>query len=92
MTNAQPKNDFTGNIERFSGFADLYDKYRPAPPAALSTILTQWAQVTRPHLVVDLGCGTGLSTRYWAGKAEQVIGVDPTSDMRAQAEVSFREP
>lgn len=78
--------DFSGNIERFSGFADLYDKYRPAPPAVLASILTQLAQTRSPKLVVDLGSGTGLSTRYWADKAERVIGIEPTLDMRRQAE------
>lgn len=79
--------DFPGNIERFTGFADLYDKYRPAPPAVLADLLTRMANVPRPALVVDLGSGTGLSTRYWADTADQVIGVEPTKDMRAQAEV-----
>lgn len=79
-------NDFSGNIERFTGFADQYDKYRPAPPAILADILCQLVRTDRPRLVVDLGSGTGLSTRYWADKAEQVIGVEPTLDMRKQAE------
>ncbi len=79
--------DFSGNIERFSGFADQYDKYRPAPPTILASILTQLAQTSYLKLVVDLGSGTGLSTRYWADKAEQVIGIEPTRDMRQQAEV-----
>lgn len=90
--------DFTGNIERFSGFADLYDKYRPEPPAILGSILMRLAQTPFPQLVVDLGCGTGLSTRYWADKAQQVIGIEPTADMRHQAKaqtvaqnISYRE-
>lgn len=77
--------DFQGNIERFSGFADVYDKYRPAPPAELSVVLIRLAQVECPQLVVDLGSGTGLSTRYWSGLADQVIGIEPSSDMRRQA-------
>ena len=78
--------DFSGNIERFSGFADQYDKHRPSPPAVLADLLTRMANAPRPTLVVDLGSGTGLSSRYWADKAEQVIGVEPTHDMRKQAE------
>ena len=78
--------DFTGNIERFTGFAPLYDQYRPAPPAILGRFLTTQAQSPHPLLVVDLGCGTGLSTRYWADKAAKVIGLDPTDAMRDQAE------
>lgn len=84
-------NDFSGNIERFSGFADLYDKYRPQPPAVLSELITQWAHLGRPQKVVDLGSGTGLSSRYWAGRAEQVIGIEPTGDMRRQAEAQTTE-
>jgi ubiquinone/menaquinone biosynthesis C-methylase UbiE len=82
--------DFSGNIERFTGFAEVYDKFRPAPPAILAAILTQLAQTPHLNLVVDLGSGTGLSTRYWADKAEQVIGIEPTLDMRRQAEVQTR--
>lgn len=77
--------DFSANLERFSGFAEDYDKYRPQPPAVLADFLSQLAKTTRPNLVVDLGSGTGLSTRYWADRAEQVIGIEPTADMRQQA-------
>jgi ubiquinone/menaquinone biosynthesis C-methylase UbiE len=76
------------NVTRFSGFADIYDRVRPAPPEILAKILTQLAQVDFPHRVIDLGSGTGLSTRYWADKAEQVIGIEPSENMRSQAEAS----
>ncbi len=72
-------------VERFSGFADTYDRYRPEPPEALGEVLSQLADVTTPALVIDLGCGTGLSTRYWAERAGRVIGVDPSEDMLRQA-------
>lgn len=78
--------DFTGNIERFTGFASHYDSHRPAPPAVLGSLLSTLAQTPRPALVVDLGCGTGLSTRYWTDKADQVVGIEPTDSMREQAE------
>ena len=74
------------NVERFMGFADVYDTYRPRPPLAVLDILTQLADVLRPALVVDLGSGTGLSTAIWAERAAKVIGVEPSADMRAQAE------
>ncbi len=86
------------NWQRFTGFADVYDAYRPRPPAALADVLGALAGVARPSLVVDLGSGTGTSTRYWAERAERAIGVEPSADMRRQAEavtsavnVSFRE-
>lgn len=90
MTNEA--NEFAANIARFSGFADTYDNFRPSPPLVLREILTRFVQMERPELVVDLGCGTGLSTRYWSDYAEQVIGVDPTEDMLRQAEERTTDP
>ncbi len=77
--------DFAANIERFTGFADHYDRYRPSPPEALAGLLGQFLGQERPRLVVDLGCGSGLSTRHWSARADAVIGVDPTDAMLAQA-------
>jgi SAM-dependent methyltransferase len=77
--------DFSGNIARFSWSAEIYAEHRPSPPEVLAEILTGFAGIARPALVVDLGCGTGLSTRYWAARADQVIGIDPTDAMRSQA-------
>jgi ubiquinone/menaquinone biosynthesis C-methylase UbiE len=72
-------------VERFTGFAEVYDQYRPSPPAELGDILTQMIHMQVPALVVDLGCGTGLSTRFWADRARQVIGIDPNEEMLAVA-------
>jgi len=95
---SQKSEGFDGNIERFSGFSDLYNRYRPAPPEILGRLLMDLAKTSRPRLVVDLGSGTGLSTRYWADLAEQVIGIEPSEDMRQQAQrqtkaenVAYRE-
>ena len=74
-----------GNLSRFSGFAGDYDAFRPKPPSTLKDILPLLAQVTRPKRIVDIGSGTGLSTRYWAGTSEVVIGVEPNADMRTEA-------
>jgi SAM-dependent methyltransferase len=74
------------NVERFSGFADTYERYRPTPPAVFIDILTQLAGVAKPARVVDLGCGTGLSTRIWADHAVEVTGIEPNDDMRREAE------
>ena len=35
---------------------------------------------------VDLGSGTGLSARFWADAADQVIGLEPNASMRAVAQ------
>jgi SAM-dependent methyltransferase len=67
------------------GFAERYERYRPRPPAALLDLLPALAGVERPALVVDLGSGTGLSTRFWTDHAEAVVGVEPNPEMRAAA-------
>jgi SAM-dependent methyltransferase len=74
-----------GPSDRGSDWAALYDRHRPSPPAVLAGILTHFAHTTRPRLVVDLGSGTGLSTRYWADRAERVLGLEPAADSRRHA-------
>lgn len=67
------------------GFADVYDASRPAPPDSLLDLLMLVARTDRPRLVVDVGCGTGLATRPWADRAEQVVGVEPNPRMVERA-------
>jgi SAM-dependent methyltransferase len=76
--------DLRPNAQRFAGFADLYDQVRPHPPDALAEVLMTYCRRPSPA-VADLGSGTGLSTRWAAGWAGSVIGVEPSSDMRARA-------
>lgn len=75
----------TGNVERFSGFAGLYDAVRPSPPAELGPLLATYAGAARPA-VVDLGSGSGLSSRWAATWAGSVVGIEPNHEMRALAE------
>ncbi len=77
--------DYSGAAERFSGFAAQYDATRPAPPPVLREMLCAFAQTERPARVVDLGSGTGLSTRFWQAHAERVIGIEVSDDMRREA-------
>lgn len=69
-------------------FAQSYDRFRPRPPRPLLELFCRLAGVERPELVVDLGSGTGLSTRAWVGLAERVVGVEPHDGMRAVAEAT----
>jgi SAM-dependent methyltransferase len=71
--------------ERFSGFAGLYDANRPSPPAVLGPLLACYANAPAPA-VVDVGSGTGLSSRWGASWATSVKGVEPNAEMRTVAE------
>ena len=67
------------NEEKFTGKADLYEKYRPSYPDALVDFLYQNA---RCGCVADIGAGTGKFTRCLMKKPWRVIAVEPNADMR----------
>jgi ubiquinone/menaquinone biosynthesis C-methylase UbiE len=74
------------SVERFTGFADVYDQVRPSPPEAIADLLLQLAKLEMAERVVDLGCGSGLSMMMWAERTRSIIGVEPSGDMRQEAE------
>jgi len=78
------------NIERFYGFGDLYDQNRPGAPKEVIKILTTYL-TNSPQTVMDVGCGTGLSTFIWLDEAEHIIGVEPNDDMRQVALSRWKE-
>lgn len=73
------------NVERFHGFAASYDEHRPRLPATVPRLLARLTEREATR-VIDLGSGTGLSTRAWAGWTREVIGIEPSADMRRMAE------
>ena len=75
--------DRSGYLE--SGFPDIYDRFRPAPPREVLEILAWLCGVERPRLVVDFGSGTGLATRAWAELADEVVGVEANPRMIERA-------
>jgi len=77
------------NETRFSGLADAYGRGRPDYPAVAFERMIDG--LARPLRAVDIGCGTGISTRRLAGFADATTGVDPNREMleaarRASAE------
>ena len=70
----------------FDGLASTYDRYRPGYPEAIIDVLVR--DLSADATVVDVGCGTGISTRAIAprlGVAARVIGIDPGADMIEKA-------
>jgi len=73
------------NIERFSGYAELYNTSRPTPPKIITDIAVKYLG-REPEIVVDLGSGTGISALIWQDLAKTIIGIEPNDDMRSEAE------
>src|SRR5262245_34135131 len=70
---------------RFTGLADVYARSRPDyPKHALDFIVTRCALVAGA-IIVDVGCGTGISSRLLAERGLCVIGIEPNADMRERA-------
>ena len=75
----------TKTLHIFDGFSDLYDDARPILPKELLRILFSYLD-ERPHTIIDLGSGTGLSSRVLSNFSDRVIGIEPNDDMRREAE------
>lgn len=74
------------STERFSGLANIYAASRPTyPPEAVDFIMST-CKVSGSTVMVDIGCGTGISTRLFTERGVKVIGLEPNDDMRKSAE------
>ncbi|HEV8059660.1 MAG TPA: class I SAM-dependent methyltransferase [Gemmataceae bacterium] len=70
---------------RFTGLAHCYARYRPSyPPQAIDCLLCECG-LAACSTVVDIGCGTGISSRLLAERGLRVIGIDPNADMLTTA-------
>lgn len=70
---------------RFTGLAQAYALYRPSYPVEAIDYIVDCCGLDDKSLAVDVGCGTGISSRLLAERGVKVIGVEPNSDMRQQA-------
>jgi SAM-dependent methyltransferase len=70
---------------RFSDLADLYARHRPDYPAGAVDRVIERGGLAGDALLVDVGCGTGISSRQFAERGVRVLGVEPNDSMRARA-------
>jgi len=71
--------------DRFGATADLYDKHRPSYPKGLIDWIVTTSGLAAGAPIADVGCGTGISTRLFASRGFDVLGIDPNEAMLAQA-------
>jgi ubiquinone/menaquinone biosynthesis C-methylase UbiE len=71
---------------RFTGLAGRYAQFRPTYPDLALDFVVSYCRLGPDSLIVDVGSGTGISTRQFASRHIRVIGIEPNADMRAKAE------
>ncbi|MDE7288923.1 MAG: class I SAM-dependent methyltransferase, partial [Oscillospiraceae bacterium] len=74
------------NEEKFTGKADVYDKYRPAYPAELIDWLYE---KNHAETVADIGAGTGIFTKCLSAKPWKITAVEPNADMLEKLSGNF---
>jgi hypothetical protein len=62
---------------RFTGLAGTYAKYRPSYPAQAIEYIWKRCGLGTDLLLVDVGFGTGISTRLFSWLCINVIGIEP---------------
>jgi SAM-dependent methyltransferase len=68
--------------ESFGADADQYDRARPSYPSQLvDDLVAEGSDLA----VLDVGCGTGIAARLFAGRGCRVLGVEPDPRMAAVA-------
>ncbi|MGI9524928.1 MAG: class I SAM-dependent methyltransferase [Hyphomicrobiaceae bacterium] len=76
------------NTQKFDGLADIYDANRPNYPVkAIETILARLPEAFEKRLCLDVGAGTGISTRALARALPdwRIIAIEPNIDMARKA-------
>lgn len=70
----------------YRDYPEIYEEFSSYPyhPDPISVIMTKFS--LKAGTVLDIGSGTGKSSLWLATYAEEVIGVEPESAMRAVAE------
>lgn len=78
--------------DRFTGLGSLYARCRPSyPPEAVDRVVRRCG-LGPGSVLVDVGAGTGISSRLFGERGVRVIGIEPNADMRARAEAEPTPP
>ena len=88
--NASEGKPLSDRTQAFTGLNENYRVHRPGYPSETLDVLRGHVLdgVADPRLLIDVGSGTGISTRALRavfGPGPRVVGVEPGNDMRATA-------
>lgn len=72
------------NVERFSGRAAAYVKYRERyDPKIVLPVLREWCGLAPEWLIADVGAGTGMLSDVFLENGNRVLAIEPNDEMRA---------
>lgn len=89
MNATDPPDGSDGGL--FTGTAWHYARYRPGYPAVFLNDLVQRLGLDGTGRLLDLGCGTGQLTLPLAAHVTEAVGIDPESEMLAEAKRQAQE-
>ena len=86
--------DLSLNADRFTGneYVNTYDSFRPKPPIDILQQALNYLDKPKALSVLDLGCGTGISTEVWSEYADEIVGIEPSEEMLAIARKKNNKP
>jgi SAM-dependent methyltransferase len=73
-------------VDRFTGRAGVYSKYRPGYPAEYIDYLIAANLLAAGSVIADIGAGTGILSRQLLERGLKVLAVEPNADMRKTSE------
>ena len=74
--------------QRFTETVEAYQRYRPDYPSGLVEWILDQAQLQSGDVIMDIGCGTGITSRLFARRWLRVIGVDSNAAMLTAARIA----
>lgn len=77
------------NEERFTGKAEVYNKFRSSYPRELIDYLYTKVGFKSSSVIADIGSGTGILSRLLLERNSKVFAIEPNDDMRKIAEKSL---
>src|SRR2546430_2171337 len=77
---------------RFTPLAASYAQNRPGYPIEAIDFIVSRCRLGQDSILVDVGCGTGISARLFAERSLRVIGIEPNAEMRAAAAAASVPP
>jgi ubiquinone/menaquinone biosynthesis C-methylase UbiE len=84
---------FHDNTQRFTGRAEVYDRYRQRYPAEeVLAHLRAWCGLTPECVVADIGAGTGMLTEVFLANGNRTLAVEPNPDMREHMRAQLIDP